>query len=467
MKRTLSALLLAALCAVILPSVALADVAPPHQPPGFNPGPGSETTQVRMMAETVTIDVLALDPPQAHVSAFFTMRNLGSSTESMAVRFPIAASDGFSRFPEIKNLGIKVNDKPTPFERTQGPEPTFGFKDQSVPWASFGVSFTPGDDVQIKVSYDLDGTSYPQETNTSFYYTLSTGAGWNGTIGSAEIILRLPYDANPQNVMLDVSQDAPQFSGREAHWKFTELEPTPSNNLRFYIVKPAVWKQVVTELENISRNTQDGEAYGRLGKAYKQALFAAGKGFPRADPGAVVIYQWSKDAYDKAVTLKPKDGLWHAGYAELLLDYYSWGPVQGQNRFYTADLNLGLKELDLACQYAPKDPKVLDLIDRYFSSFPNYIVKKSDGSLDFLSLTQTPQPATETSVPTDTPIPTNAILLTDTPIPTQTSAPTSQPVSATPAAKPTPKPASPICGGTALILLPVALIAWKARKDCG
>ena len=111
MKRILPAIPLVVLISLILSSGASADIAPPQQPPGFSPEPGNEITQVRMLAETVTIDVLSVDPPQAHVSAFFTMRNLGSSTESMAVRFPIAASDGFSRFPEIKNVGIKVNNK--------------------------------------------------------------------------------------------------------------------------------------------------------------------------------------------------------------------------------------------------------------------------------------------------------------------------------------------------------------------
>jgi hypothetical protein len=447
MKRILSALLLAVLCLAALPSVARADAAPPNQSAGSNPSPGSETTQVRMMAETVTIDVLADDPPQAHVSAFFTMRNLGSSTENLAVRFPLAASDPFSGFPEIRNVGIKVNDQITPFRRIQGPD--IGFKDQNVPWDEFDVSFAPGEDVQLKVSYDLDGTSrWEPSSSTSFYYILSTGAGWKGTIGSAEIILRLPYNANPQNVNLgDDLQNAPQFVGREAHWKFTELEPTTDNNLMFDIVKPAVWKQVVTELDNVLRNPQDGEAYGRLGKAYKQALFDIR--FPRTDPGAGVIYLSSKDAYDKAVTLKPSDGLWHAGYAELLLDHYYYAHITDQP--YTDDLNLGLKELDLACLLAPKDPKVLELISRYSWSFPNYIVKKSDGSLDFLSLTQTPQPAPGVTVPA-------VAVPTDTPIPP------SQPATAAPTT-PTPKPSSPICGGTAL-LLAVALIAWKSRRGC-
>ena len=485
MQRILSTILLAAmvtLAALALPSVALADVAPPHQPPGFNPGPGNEVTQVRMQAETVTIDVLAVDPPQAHVSAFFTMHNLGSATESMAVRFPIAASDGFDNFPEIKNVSIKVNDNPTPFDRVQGPEPMYGFNNQNVPWASFNVSFPPGADVPIMVTYDLDGTGYAQETNTSFYYILSTGAGWNGTIGSAEIILRLPYDANPQNIMLEESRAAPQFVGHEARWQFTDLEPTTDNNFTFDIVRPVVWKQVTIELDNTARNPQDGEAFGRLGKAYKQALFAASKGFPRSDPGASVLYQWSKDAYTKAVTLKPSDGLWHAGYAELLLDYYYWGPAMGQERPYTADLHLGLQQLALAYQFAPKDATVLDFIERYSSLFPDYLVKKSDGSPDFLSLTQTPTPGLEITLATDTPIPPTALpLATGTPAPaiqpatlapqpTGTPAALSQPsaaATAQPTAKPTAKPSNPICGGIALILLPLAWMVWNSRRRHG
>jgi hypothetical protein len=421
MKRILSALFLTALCVLSLSSVALADVAPPQQPPGFNPSPGSEITQVSMMAETVTIDVQAVDPPRAHISAIFTMKNLGSSIESMAVRFPIANNDGFGKFPEIKNIAIKVYGKPVPFERTEGSDPTYGNEAHSVPWASFHVSFKPGVDEQIEVSYNLDGTSYAQETSTSFYYILSTGAGWNGTIGSGEIILRLPYDANPQNVILGDSRNPPQFVGREAHWFFSDLEPTASDNLNFDIVKPVFWKQVITELKNISRDKLDGEAYGRLGKAYKQALFAASKGFPRTDPGAAVLYQWSKDAYGKAVTLKPTDGLWHAGYAELLLDYYNWGPQSSQDRPYSADLNQGLKELNLAYKFAPKESKVMELIDRYLSFYSDNIIKKSDGTLNFLTLTQTPQSFSKVDAPTNTPaVPT----LTPTPAYTSTATPT-------------------------------------------
>ena len=446
MKRILSALTLVALLSLVLSSAVSADIAPPQQPPGFNPEPGNEVTQVRMLAETVTIDVLAVDPPQAHFSAEFTMRNLGDNTETMAVRFPLAASDGWSNLLEIENIEIMVNNQVVAHERVQGPEPIYGFEDKSAPWAEFDVSFPPGEDVIISVAYDLDGTNYELETYTYFSYILSTGAGWKDTIGSGEITLRLPYDASPKNVILDETQDIPQFSGREARWSFSELEPTRGDNLHFVIVKPAIWKQVVIELENTSQNPQDGEAWGFLGKAYKQALFASGKGYPRVDAAAAELYRLSKDAYDHAIKLKPEDGLWHAGYAELLLDEYYWGSYQ--DRSYTAELDLGLKELNLAVRLAPDETKVKELVEEYVYMFPDYIVQRSDGSLDFISLTVTPTPA----------------LPTDTPTPTRTITATPPPASATAQAEETPIPTPPLCGGAALILVPLALVIWKTRN---
>lgn len=453
MKRILSALTLTAVFVLVLSSTVSADIAPPQQPPGFNPEPGNEVTQVRMLAETVTIDVLAVDPPKAHFSAVFTMHNLGDNTETMAVRFPLAANDGAFNIVEIDNVSVKVNGKAVEFMRVQGSEPNYGFENESVPWAVFNVRFPLGEDVKISVSYNLNGTSYDYETYTDFYYILATGAGWNGTIGSGEIILRLPYDASPLNVILDDPQNTNrngwqgthQFNGHEVHWTFTELEPTTSDNITFDIVKPAIWKQVVIELENTSLNPQDGEAWGFLGKAYKQALFASGKGYPRVDAAAAELYQLSKAAYERAVTLDPKDGLWHAGYAELLLDEYYWGSYQ--DRSYTAELDRGLKELDLAVRLAPEATKVKDLIEEYVYMFPDYIVQRSDGSLDFISLTATPTPA----LPTGTPTPARTITLTP------------PPASVTPQMEETPIPTSPLCGGAVLILVPLYLI-FRSRR---
>ena len=98
---------------LFMPSPALADIAPPDQVPVSNPSPGGEGTQVRMMAETVTLDILAKYPSDvmglAKVKADFTMRNLGDQEEKMAVRYPIGASDGWGGMPTIKDLAVRVD----------------------------------------------------------------------------------------------------------------------------------------------------------------------------------------------------------------------------------------------------------------------------------------------------------------------------------------------------------------------
>jgi hypothetical protein len=452
-RRGMSLLIFATLISLSLPSIALADVAPPQQPPGFNPEPGAEGTQVRMLDEIVTIEVLGVDPPQAHFIAVFTMRNLGSDAEDMAVRFPLSADTGWCNRIEIENIRIKVQDQNTVYQRTLTPESLCGADAESAPWAEFSVNFPPGEDVKISVSYDLDGTSYDYETYTNFYYILATGAGWNGTIGSGEIILHLPYDASPQNVILDDPQNTsrsswqglPRFSGHEVHWTFTELEPTPNDNITFDIVKPMVWKTVLIELENVMKDPQDGEAWGFLGKAYKQALFASGKGYPRVDAGADELYQLSRDAYELSIQLKPEDGLWHAGYAELLLDEYYW--VNYQDRSYTAELDLGLREFDLAVRLAPDASKVQELVEEYTYMFPDYIVRQTDGSLDFVSLTATPQSPTEVV----------------TPISTRMSPSTPVPATATPEDEQGEGAPPPLCGGVGLLLVALALIHLSRR----
>jgi hypothetical protein len=96
MKRKIitAAILSAFLFSVIYFFPVRADVAPPQQPPGSSVGPEGDTTQVRMMAETVIInilkDVISGTDGQALIDANFTMRNLGNDTEYMNVRFPLA-----------------------------------------------------------------------------------------------------------------------------------------------------------------------------------------------------------------------------------------------------------------------------------------------------------------------------------------------------------------------------------------
>ncbi len=96
MKKRFTTLVLSVLLALagalgFLSFSASADAAPPPPPVGSNIPPGG-LTNVRMMSETVTLDVQA---STALVEAVFYMRNLGEKDEDMLVRFPLY-HDGYS-----------------------------------------------------------------------------------------------------------------------------------------------------------------------------------------------------------------------------------------------------------------------------------------------------------------------------------------------------------------------------------
>ncbi|MBE7534441.1 MAG: hypothetical protein HS124_01745 [Anaerolineales bacterium] len=201
---------------LLLPSHAVrADVAPPEAPPGTTLLPGEAITEVRMVAETVALTI-SEDPADAEnaiakTEAVFTMRNLGAAEEKMAVRFPLSFfngnSDGFNNFPEIKQIAVKINGQSVSTRREIQPSfnSEFSYRERDeLPWAVFDVTFPPNKDVTIEVAYNVYGYGYyPYE---AFKYILETGAGWNGTIGSAEIVVRLPYEVSEQN--LDLTSQA-------------------------------------------------------------------------------------------------------------------------------------------------------------------------------------------------------------------------------------------------------------------
>lgn len=442
------------------PSAARADIAPPAQPPGSNPQPGDEATQVRMLAETVLIDIQAGAPAgslgQARVTADFTMRNLSQATESMAVRFPIGASDGWSSINEIKDLQVKVDDKAVSTRRITGEDPNGG--SEPVAWSEFDVVFPPGQEVHVQVKYTLEASGeYPF---VWFTYILASGAGWKDSIGSADLIVRLPYPANDQNVLPGDEQGTigttpgGSISGNEVRWHFEDLEPTVSDNFEVNLVMPSAWRQVLTEQDNVEQDPEDGEAWGRLGKLYKEMAFSSrGKGFrmetSTLDPGAGELFQFSLQAYEKAVTLKPDDALWHAGFADLLSYHAYFAAFNGADT--TVETLHALREIQIALELAPNDPKVQEIADGIAFMFPDGMGRNGD-TFDFPWLTATPLPPT-------------GIAAGDTVTQTPQSAPTREAeiASATPRAEATASsPSLPVCSSAIFIPLMALCLAFSA-----
>ncbi len=449
------------------PSSVRADAAPPIEPPGSNLQPGEEITQVRMAAETVVIEVQRDITPEslgrARITADFTMHNLGSADESMAVRFPISSNDGRGKYPEISNLLIQVNGKQVQSRRAEYPDINPLYQ-ESVPWADFDVMFPAGQDVSIRVTYDLKGSGY--YPFTAFYYILETGAGWKDTIGSADIILRLPYKAEPQNVVMGMTigwaETTPGgvFQGNEVRWHFENFEPgadQPVKNMEFGLVAPSAWQNVVAARETVAKHPNDGEAWGMLGKAYKE-VFPLEGGY-RDDAAGLELFQWSVDAYEKCLALKPNDAQWHAGFAELLAYRAEWGwsPM-------SPETTRAMEEIRTALELAPNDPVVRGVAEELRNRIYGGIVQNGD-SFDFPWLTQTPTllPSfTPTTVSVDnptatTPAPPPAATEVAQAVPTFTNAPEATPT-------PVPQKSSPLCGSAALLPLFVMLwFIWKRK----
>jgi tetratricopeptide (TPR) repeat protein len=462
MKRLCFAVLVVVLLA--FPSDARADVAPPIYPPGSNPQPGAELTQVRMAAETVVIEVLKDTAPQslgrARVTADFTMHNLGTAEESMAVRFPISSNDGRGGYPEISNLQITVDGRRVQYRRANYPD--VGWSDEEVPWAEFDVTFPVGQEVSITVTYDLKGSGY--YPYTAFYYILETGAGWKDTIGSADLILRLPYEASPQNVILDTqigwAETTPGgvFQGNEVRWHFDEFEPgqnQPVKNMEFALVAPPAWETVLTARANVEKYPNDGEVWGMLGKAYKE-VFLTGKS-PREDAGGQELYRLSVEAYEKCLSLEPNDAQWHAGFADLLAERATW-EVWASG--ITPEAMRALQEIRTALELAPNDPVVQEIAHSMVYLLYGGISENGE-RFDFPWLTATPTspPPTPTLAPSEEPTatPPTPPAATDTPPaePTQVS-----PTQTTPTQ--VPERSSPICGSAAF--LPLLAMLWIIRK---
>lgn len=440
MLKPLRAILIALIlfCALLSPDQARADAAPLELPGGAALDPGEAATQVRMVAETVT---LVVTPPnqepyiEARVNADFTFRNLGDTPEQILVGFPLTCDWCMvdeNRWPEeIEDLTIYVNSLQI---TTRREVLTFHTPNEllSVSWAVFDVTFPPGQDVFIRATYTTGGWGFRDYSYRTFSYVLITGAGWYDTIGSVDIIARLPYAANELNTWIDQSgltgespTMIPAISGNELRWHFDELEPTKDFELT--IVHPWQWFSILVEEENVRLNPQDGEAWGRLGRAYKQLLRIPKH--IRDDPDSETIYSRAVEAYERATTILPNDALWHAGFAELLYLHFYFVDYTGNYDRPAEDLSDLVKAVDevrRSLEIDPENELALDILSQVKYEFPD-AVKMVRSTVDYPILTSTAGYSYTYWHAPETPSPTRTPRLPITPHPTRTPKPTATP----------------------------------------
>jgi len=477
-----------------------ADIAPWEMPGGAAIYPADVATHVRMVAETVTLEVNPPSPTlpvEAWVTVDFTMRNMGDAPEQLVVGFPISCTQCLSYddigMEEINDLSIYVNTQLVATRLGSIDVPSFNVF--PVNWRLFDVTFPSGQDVYVRVTYTAGSWAAYGSNFSTFKYILSTGAGWYDTIGSIDIIVKLPFPANELNVYFSpwesygiINTIPPAISGNEYRWHLDDYEPV--GDFELTIVHPWIWYTILLEEENVRINTQDGEAWGRLGLAIKRSI-AMNKGEPRIDPGGVALYARAIEAYEQAVTLQPDDAMWHAGFADLLLDHYEWSWVHGsdvedQDSDGLPELLRAVDEIRISLGLDPSNELALDLLDMVNSLFPGAITV-SGGTIVSPLLTSTAgypflsHSPTDTPLPTRTPTPTivpgSTVLvaaanrtqaaLTETPTPaspTTNSAPippTTTPISTF---EGTPPDIAPLWIALALMLLLIGL-GWLLRRS--
>jgi len=452
-KRKTIAFTIIAVLLLISSTPVLADVAPPEPPSGTDPEPGNETTNVRMVSETVLININAdssLDDGNGKVTATFTMRNLGNTDEPMDVRFPLdqttrwggLCKDIFPQFSSITDLRVKVNDLFVSTQKTyqtitiptvEEPHPTI-----TIPcWENFPVLFPVGKDIVIQVTYTTE-PYYFADASYIYSYILETGTGWKDTIGTADIIFQLPYELNDSNFYSCQPQDC-MLSENKIQWHYEDFEPT--SNISVSLLPPPLWEKIVLETKNTIKNPNDGEAWGRLAKAYKESIKERG-GFRSAEG-----YQLSKEAYEKAIALLPNDA--------------DWENIVGSNREAWIDC---VEQVQQVLDLNPNHEMMKEMIE-YYGGFDG-MIDFSGSQPDYLILT--PQP-TATVVPTEISIQATATL-TAIPSPTiqvtktenlssvTTSTPTSMPIRAQTESN------MPIFIGGAILLLVTVFLVVKFKK---
>lgn len=446
----------------ILPTTA--DAAPPWYAQGASVETSEAATNVQMVSENVLLTVekrqeeafshLAASYMIGRVEATFTMRNQGTEAESFQVWFPLAGGDYFDG--PIENFFAWVNEVPVTTSQEEGKGPW----KRPVPWAAWPVTFPPGQDVILRVAYDVLPIGYsPYGT---FSYILETGAGWHGPIGEGTVTVRFPHEIDESNIVLGVgywgtaappSPSTFTLSGNEVVWRFTDLEPTGADNVCVTFMAPQVWEEITAAQQDAAANPASPESNLRLAHALEAALWFKNGLVPIGN--SIALAESAKAAYERALKLAPNNVTIYVEYLEFLWNCTDYSAPLPENFVPT---------LRNALELAPEDERLLRI--------QNMAAEKES----FLNSS----PATATPEPTDPFLATSAPAAdpTITPSTTPPLAIAASPVAApNPASTPTPGDSSlatPIAapsrdgGSTRLtpllvlcVLLGVLFIGWK------
>jgi len=340
-KANITRLICSSMLFFCITSPVLADIAPPLQPPGGNPGSLEfKKTKVAMTYEAVFFDVGTVSnlyyddrdfqSVNAHVIALFLMKNQGETTEQLETIFPLShpegRGDGAFGYPEVQNFNISINDTQAEWRVRETPN-QYDSDDPPVKWAAVDITYPPSEVVAVEVSYDVQSTGYLPEA--SFYYVLSTGAGWYGPIEEANIFMAFPYEATEEFFLFgphgkmgfeEKKGMGVTFEGNRAHWEFKDIEPKEGENWGVSIIEPETWQKILT----LRKRIEEGDifAYSEITIMYEDIIFDHW-----VREGSEKFVLLNLEMYKHAIENEPQNDDVFAHYAQFIYNV-AYGPVK-------------------------------------------------------------------------------------------------------------------------------------------
>jgi len=313
--------------ALVLPVHADVGV-PPWSLPGSSIDSGETSTRVQMISENVLIVIedhqgddilplyqgeLAANSMVGHVNATFLMRNHGDETEAFDVWFPMWLPD-FPYYGDttgVESFAAWVDGVSAEVSYYEAR----GQIDAPTPWATWFVSFPPGQDVEIRVAYDV----FPAGDRPygAFHYILETGADWWGSIGEGTITYRLPYEVNESNVALNPDSRTPlastapnpgsySISGADVVWRFTDLEPTAADNIQLTVMTPAVWRRIAAAQREAAANPDTAQAQLQLAHALYDGVAMFKNRALTSQANSAALADAARESFQRALDLSPE-----------------------------------------------------------------------------------------------------------------------------------------------------------------
>ncbi|HKJ39344.1 MAG TPA: hypothetical protein VJ972_11250 [Anaerolineales bacterium] len=394
-----------------------ADIAPPPKPKlgGLEPFEYQETS-VQMIYERVEMEVEAYSElrgessvPQSriNVTAYFTMHNQGTFSETMQVVFPLDSFTfcGFGSemgnsytyyYAKEDSFNVMVNGVILPVQKVITDNPRG--ECPHMTWAGFDVTFPVDEDVVIRVNYVME--TYNVDVMQNIEYILETGAGWYGPIEHGYVIVKFPYTATTENV-LSASTPGYQFLYNEVFWSFENLEPTNEDNIQLSIVSPDAWQKILSLRQDLKDNPASPEKWLKLAQTYENISTWHGTNL-RSE----YYHQKVSVAYEQGIAANPNTAFLYSNYAQFVHSdccFFFSDEITTTNQARL--LNLANKALSLD----PTDPIALQVISFVQIQNPNLTftppptISPTATSLYTATPSVTPS-ATITSIPTETPV---------------------------------------------------------------